>query len=145
MLVNTSTNLIRVYQIRIFNYRIVLMFAGIETLPDYRFKYGKNPLLELPLAVNPSGCARLEPRARGNTYKRAFTQRTSSIMPRPVFTSSPLFSGDISCPYSKHFVHSKSSQYKKMKQEWRNYVYLARYVCKRILIPLEIYAPFSRS
>lgn len=31
-----------------------------------------------------------------------------------------------SCPYSKQFVHSKSSQYKKMKQEWRNNVYLAR-------------------
>lgn len=105
----------------------VAHFSGIETLSDYRFKYGKNPLLELPLAVNPSGCARCEPKIRGPAMKRALTQRTSSIMPRPVLTSSPLFSGDLSGPYSKQFVHSKSSQYKKMKQEWRNYVYLARY------------------
>jgi hypothetical protein len=35
--------------------------------------------------------------------------------------------GEAACPYSKQFVHSKSSQYKKMKQEWRNNVYLARY------------------
>lgn len=28
--------------------------------------------------------------------------------------------------YSKQFVHSKSSQYKKMKLEWRNNVFLAR-------------------
>lgn len=26
----------------------------------------------------------------------------------------------------KQFVHSKSSQYKKMKQEWRNNLYMAR-------------------
>ena len=28
--------------------------------------------------------------------------------------------------YGKQFVHTKSSQYKKMKQEWRNNVFLAR-------------------
>ena len=33
---------------------------------------------------------------------------------------------DLPGPYSKQFVHSKSSQYKKMKQEWRHNVYLAR-------------------
>ena len=31
---------------------------GIESLTDYTFKYGRNPMLELPLAVNPTGCAR---------------------------------------------------------------------------------------
>ena len=29
-------------------------------------------------------------------------------------------------PYSKNFVQSKSSQYRKMKQEWRQNVVLAR-------------------
>lgn len=33
---------------------------------------------------------------------------------------------DLPGPYSKQFVHSKSSQYKKMKQEWRHNIYLAR-------------------
>lgn len=34
--------------------------------------------------------------------------------------------GEISAPYSKQFVHSKSSQYRKMKAEWKGNVYLAR-------------------
>ena len=29
-------------------------------------------------------------------------------------------------PYSKQFVHSKASQYRRMKTEWRTNVYLAR-------------------
>lgn len=29
-------------------------------------------------------------------------------------------------PYSKQFVHSKSSQYRRMKAEWKSNVYLAR-------------------
>lgn len=34
--------------------------------------------------------------------------------------------GELSAPYSKQFVHSKSSQYRKMKTEWKSNVYLAR-------------------
>lgn len=47
---------------------------------------------------------------------------------RPNLFSSTLpgLSSEVLCPYSKQFVHSKSSQYKKMKLEWRNNVYLAR-------------------
>lgn len=83
-------------------------------------------MLELPLAINPSGCARCEGKPRGQgQWKRAHTQRTGSAS-RPNFTPTVGFAGDAVCPYSKQFVHSKSSQYKKMKQEWRNNVYLAR-------------------
>lgn len=39
---------------------------------------------------------------------------------------SSMVMADLPGPYSKQFVHSKSSQYKKMKQEWRHNVYLAR-------------------
>ncbi|CAG9863833.1 unnamed protein product [Phyllotreta striolata] len=116
--------------------RVLESMPGIETLSDYKFKYGRNPLLELPLAINPSGAARTEPRLRSQLHwkKAAHTQRTtggaSSI--RPMFGPSLAGSigapaqGELACPYSKQFVHSKSSQYKKMKQEWRNNVYLAR-------------------
>ncbi|ENN73813.1 hypothetical protein YQE_09591, partial [Dendroctonus ponderosae] len=75
--------------------RVLESLPGIETLSDYKFKYGRNPLLELPLAINPTGAARAEPPCSG---LRLLQQ----------------------------FVHSKSSQYKKMKQEWRNNVYLGR-------------------
>ncbi|KAG5897188.1 hypothetical protein JTB14_022544 [Gonioctena quinquepunctata] len=113
--------------------RVLESLPGIETLTNYKFKYGRNPLLELPLAINPSGAARTEPKLRSQMHwKRPHTQRTTGTTIRPLFgptvgpvtTTTPV--GDISCPYSKQFVHSKSSQYKKMKQEWRNNVYLAR-------------------
>lgn len=117
--------------------RVLESLPGIETLSAYKFKYGRNPLLELPLAINPSGAARTEPRLRLSQmhWKRPHTQRTTGSTVRPLFGPSPISTlstssslGEMSCPYSKQFVHSKSSQYKKMKQEWRNNVYLARLV-----------------
>ncbi|CAH1993564.1 unnamed protein product [Acanthoscelides obtectus] len=115
--------------------RVLESLPGIDTLTDYKFKYGRNPLLELPLAINPSGAARTEPRSRNQLHwKRPHTQRTLGPAARPLFghppppglLSSTVTLGELSCPYSKQFVHSKSSQYKKMKQEWKNNVYLAR-------------------
>ena len=44
--------------------KVLESLPGIESLTDYTFKYGRNPLLELPLAVNPTGCARSEPKLR---------------------------------------------------------------------------------
>lgn len=107
--------------------RILESLPGVETLHDYRFKYGRNPLLELPLAINPSGAARTEPRQRSNMpWKKPHTQRTGSSSQRPAFVAATSAAGEVACPYSKQFVHSKSSQYKKMKLEWRNNVFLAR-------------------
>ncbi|KAL0271383.1 UNVERIFIED_CONTAM: hypothetical protein PYX00_008487 [Menopon gallinae] len=108
--------------------RVLESLPGVETLTDYKFKYGRNPLLELPLAVNPTGCARSEPRQKNLLpYKRPHTQRTAATSRPNLFSSSlPGLSSEALCPYSKQFVHSKSSQYKKMKLEWRNNVYLAR-------------------
>lgn len=106
--------------------RVLESLPGIETLTDYRFKYGRNPLLELPLAINPTGSARTEARLRNQLpWKRPHTQRTASSA-RASFAPTATVAGEVACPYSKQFVHSKSSQYKKMKQEWRNNVYLAR-------------------
>lgn len=106
--------------------RVLESLPGIETLTDYRFKYGRNPLLELPLAINPTGSARTEARLRNQLpWKRPHTQRTGSSA-RAAFVPTATVAGEVACPYSKQFVHSKSSQYKKMKQEWRNNVYLAR-------------------
>lgn len=106
--------------------RILESLPGVETLHDYRFKYGRNPLLELPLAINPSGAARTEPRLKHTMPRnKPHTQRTGSSSQRPAFVPSTS-AGEVACPYSKQFVHSKSSQYKKMKLEWRNNVFLAR-------------------
>jgi histone-lysine N-methyltransferase MLL3 len=105
--------------------RILESLPGVDTLSDYHFRYGRSPLLELPLAINPTGCARSEPKLRTH-FKRPHTLHVStSNSSRSSIQSS--FSGmEISSPYIKQFVHSKSSQYRKMKMEWRNNVYLAR-------------------
>lgn len=103
--------------------RIIESLPGVDMLSNYNFRYGRSPLLELPLAINPTGCARTEPKMRTHV-KRPHTlhTRTSS---RPAFQST-VTGFEVACPYTKHFVHSKSSQYRKMKMEWRNNVYLAR-------------------
>lgn len=98
--------------------------SGIETLTDYRFKFGRSALLEGGLCVNPSGAARGE--ARGRTWRRtARAPHTAAAphLPAPPPGADP--PGAV-CPYTKQFIHTKSSQYKKMKMEWRNNVYLAR-------------------
>ncbi|XP_075971400.1 uncharacterized protein LOC142973507 isoform X2 [Anticarsia gemmatalis] len=99
--------------------RVLESLPGIETLTDYRFKFGRSALLEGGLAVNPSGCARSEARARA-TWRRAARSLLPAAPAPPPALDHP------ACPYSKQFVHTKSSQYKKMKSEWRNNVYLAR-------------------
>ena len=113
---------------------------GIESLSDYTFKYGRNPLLELPLAVNPSGCARSEPQMRTRVKRVHNFQRSTGAGPAPGSGTTksaslnraakemvPTLIGlETTGPYSKNFVQSKSSQYRKMKQEWRQNVVLAR-------------------
>ncbi|CAG0914651.1 unnamed protein product [Notodromas monacha] len=119
--------------------KIIESLPGLDALADYRFKYGRNPMFEMPLAINPSGCARAEPRGRtiskrvhaqrGGCVARSTTTMASAASPSSASSSSlmaSLHNYDIYGLYGKQPVHSKSSQYKKMKQEWRNNVYLAR-------------------
>jgi histone-lysine N-methyltransferase MLL3 len=104
--------------------RILESMQGVDTLQDYNFRYVRSQLLELPLAVNPSGCARTEPKLRTH-FKRPHTMHTSNPS-RSSLQSSFSSVQEVQSPYVKQFVHSKSSQYRKMKTEWRNNVYLAR-------------------
>ncbi|XP_055953683.1 histone-lysine N-methyltransferase 2C-like isoform X4 [Argiope bruennichi] len=104
--------------------RIIESLPGVDTLNDYNFRYGRSPFLELPLAINPTGCARSEPKLRTH-FKRPHTLHTCNTS-RPISYHSPFAGMEVSSPYIKQFVHSKSSQYRKMKTEWRNNVYLAR-------------------
>ncbi|XP_072939829.1 uncharacterized protein [Epargyreus clarus] len=108
--------------------RVLESLPGIETLTDYRFKFGRSALLEGGLAVNPSGCARCEARC-ARTWRRP----ARSLLPAGAAPAAsdaapthPAHPAHPASPYSKQFVHTKSSQYKKMKLEWRNNVYLAR-------------------
>uniref|UniRef100_A0A3B4U711 [histone H3]-lysine(4) N-methyltransferase n=1 Tax=Seriola dumerili TaxID=41447 RepID=A0A3B4U711_SERDU len=87
--------------------RIIESLPGVEACERYTFRYGRNPLMEWPLAFNPSGSARSEPKA--------------CLVPG-VISLSP---GE-SVAGAHQGRHSKSSQYRRMKAEWKSNVYLAR-------------------
>uniref|UniRef100_A0A8C2CGU6 [histone H3]-lysine(4) N-methyltransferase n=1 Tax=Cyprinus carpio TaxID=7962 RepID=A0A8C2CGU6_CYPCA len=101
--------------------RITESLPGVENCQNYTFRYGRHPLMELPLMINPTGCARSEPKVLTHC-KRPHTLNSTSMSKAYQST----FTGEINTPYSKQFVHSKSSQYRRLKTEWKNNVYLAR-------------------
>ncbi|KAM5205546.1 histone-lysine N-methyltransferase 2C isoform 7-T7 [Hipposideros larvatus] len=105
--------------------RIAESLPGVEACENYTFRYGRNPLMELPLAVNPTGCARAEPKMSAHVKRFVLRPHTlNSTSTSKSFQST--VTGELNAPYSKQFVHSKSSQYRKMKTEWKSNVYLAR-------------------
>ncbi|XP_069814968.1 histone-lysine N-methyltransferase 2C isoform X6 [Dendropsophus ebraccatus] len=105
--------------------RIAESLPGVEACESYTFRYGRNPLMELPLAINPSGCARSEPKM--NNHVKRFVLRPHTLNSTSTSKSfQSTVTGELNAPYSKQFVHSKSSQYRKMKSEWKSNVYLAR-------------------
>jgi histone-lysine N-methyltransferase MLL3 len=112
--------------------RLIESLPGVEMLNNYAFKYGKMQLLDMPLTINPSGCARSEPKLR--THFRPFhtltcTTSSTSSATHPRNSSLPRALETLDnpqIPYVKQFVLSKSTQYKKLKAEWRNIVYLAK-------------------
>ncbi|XP_026188385.1 histone-lysine N-methyltransferase 2D isoform X2 [Mastacembelus armatus] len=101
--------------------RILESLPGVENCQNYQFRYGRHPLMELPLMINPTGCARSEPKVPTHC-KRPHTLNSTSMSKAYQST----FTGELNTPYSKQFVHSKSSQYRRLKTEWKNNVYLAR-------------------
>lgn len=101
--------------------RITESLPGVESCQNYQFRYGRHPLMELPLMINPTGCARSEPKVTAQC-KRPHTLNSTSVSKAYQST----FTGELNTPYSKQFVHSKSSQYRRLKTEWKNNVYLAR-------------------
>jgi len=105
--------------------RILESMPGVDTLSDYHFRFNRSQFFELPLAINPSGCARTEPKLRTH-FKRPHTMHSSNPSNRSALHTSFSSVQEVHSPYVKQFVHSKSSQYRTMKREWRNNVYLAR-------------------
>lgn len=107
--------------------RIIESLPGIEHISSYNFRFGRSPHMELPLAINPTGCARSEPKLR--THFQSVRPRT--LMTRSMGSRLPASVSGITgvidhSPYMKQFIHSKSQQYRKLKTEWKNNVYLGR-------------------
>ncbi|ESO04746.1 hypothetical protein HELRODRAFT_99632, partial [Helobdella robusta] len=107
--------------------KLVESLPSVELLPNYNFKFGRTPLYKLPLAVNPSGCARTEPKLRMH-FKRphALHGSNSSSGSRNLQSHLSMLRSSESTPYLKQFAHSKTQQYRRLKTEWRNNVYLRR-------------------
>ncbi|KAM9500181.1 histone-lysine N-methyltransferase 2C isoform 4-T4 [Clarias gariepinus] len=101
--------------------RIAESLPGVHACSRYRFRYGRNPMLELPLSINPSGSARSELRSypQGQRLGILSSWNRTSLA---IQNSAPPEAGS---SHSKHFVHSKSSQYRRLSSEWRGNVYLA--------------------
>jgi hypothetical protein len=49
--------------------RLIESLPGVETLTNYAFKFGRLQLLDTPLTINPTGCARSEPKLRTHFRK----------------------------------------------------------------------------
>uniref|UniRef100_H2Y448 [histone H3]-lysine(4) N-methyltransferase n=1 Tax=Ciona savignyi TaxID=51511 RepID=H2Y448_CIOSA len=96
--------------------RILESLPNIELCANYKFRFGRSPVLELPLAVNPTGSARSEPHVKHNR-KKPHTLISNLISE---YYESTGIADAASSIYGKHFVHSKSSQYRRMKLDWRN-------------------------
>uniref|UniRef100_A0A3Q2FN93 [histone H3]-lysine(4) N-methyltransferase n=1 Tax=Cyprinodon variegatus TaxID=28743 RepID=A0A3Q2FN93_CYPVA len=93
--------------------RIIESLPGVEACERYTFRYGRNPLMEWPLAFNPTGSARSEPKV--------------SQAKRPLIWRLLLCSKSWASVAGAHQGrHSKSAQYRRMKAEWKSNVYLAR-------------------
>ncbi|CAC5360942.1 MLL3 [Mytilus coruscus] len=104
--------------------RVIESLPGTDLLLDYAFKYGRCELIEMPLTINPSGCARTEPKLRTHFRKMHTLQSSHTSRSLPAMVTG--VTGDINSPYMKQFVHSKSQQYRRLKTEWRTNVFLGR-------------------
>ncbi|CAF3505803.1 unnamed protein product [Adineta steineri] len=105
--------------------RLIESLPGVEMLQNYAFKYGRLQLLDMPLTLNPTGCARSEPKLQTHFRRHAQTL-TSSHSTRSALPRTVLGVEGTQIPYVKHFVLSKSTQYRKLKIEWRQNVFLAK-------------------
>ena len=152
--------------------RLIESLPGVETLTNYAFKFGRLQLLDMPLTINPTGCARSEPKLRTHFRKsHAIAACNSSNQQRSTNSGSnngtntssnansnsnggnntPNYYNDgdedeyedgheddyssnrgtsdetvVSVSYTKQFVLSKSTQFKKLKAEWRSNCYLKK-------------------
>uniref|UniRef100_A0A5S6PYL1 Histone-lysine N-methyltransferase n=2 Tax=Trichuris muris TaxID=70415 RepID=A0A5S6PYL1_TRIMR len=100
---------------------------GIDALVTYEFKYGRCPLLELPLAVNPSCSARCEPRFRTNVKRPHKLNAATAHSIQSLLAFSGLSSDSLFFSFgNRQSMVAKCTNYRKLKQEWPNNVYLAR-------------------
>uniref|UniRef100_A0A8C2KEM0 [histone H3]-lysine(4) N-methyltransferase n=1 Tax=Cyprinus carpio TaxID=7962 RepID=A0A8C2KEM0_CYPCA len=105
--------------------RIAESLPGVEACSRYRFRYGHNPMLVLPLSINPSGCARSELQTYPHHERSVCFHTILSVWSRTSSCIQNSMEAERGSSHSKHFVHSKSSQYRRLTSDWKTNVYLA--------------------
>ncbi|XP_056148692.1 histone-lysine N-methyltransferase 2C [Lampris incognitus] len=107
--------------------KITESLPGVEACERYSFRYGRNPLLELPLIFNPAGSARAQPRTCTAARALVIRPQPQTVSSSSARSNQNVAQGEGGAPHSKPpVVHPRSSQYRWMKSEWRANVYLAR-------------------
>ncbi|XP_072219663.1 histone-lysine N-methyltransferase 2C isoform X2 [Leuresthes tenuis] len=107
--------------------KITESLPGVEACDRYSFRYGRNPLLELPLMFSPAGCSRAEPRTSSACISLVIRPQPQAVSNSSARSNQNVAQGEGGVPHSKTpVVHPRSSQYRWMKSEWRANVYLAR-------------------
>ncbi|XP_068197773.1 histone-lysine N-methyltransferase 2C [Antennarius striatus] len=107
--------------------KITESLPGVEACERYSFRYGRNPLVELPLVFNPTGCARAQPKTSSPYTSLVIRPQPQAVSGSTARSNQNVAQGEGGAPHSKPpVVHHRSSQYRWMKSEWRANVYLAR-------------------
>ncbi|XP_019734515.1 histone-lysine N-methyltransferase 2C isoform X5 [Hippocampus comes] len=107
--------------------KITESLPGVEACDRYSFRYGRNPLMELPLLFNPAGSARAQPRTSSPRTSLVIRPQAQAVSGGSARSNQNVAQGEGGSSHNKPaVVHPRSSQYRWMKSEWRANVYLAR-------------------
>ncbi|XP_051258982.1 histone-lysine N-methyltransferase 2C isoform X9 [Dicentrarchus labrax] len=107
--------------------KITESLPGVEACDRYSFRYGRNPLVELPLMFNLAGSARAQPKTSSPYTSLVIRPQPQAVSSSSARSNQNVAQGEGGAPHSKPpVVHPRSSQYRWMKSEWRANVYLAR-------------------
>ncbi|XP_030016154.1 histone-lysine N-methyltransferase 2C isoform X2 [Sphaeramia orbicularis] len=107
--------------------KIVESLPGVEACDRYSFRYGRNPLVELPLLFNPAGSARAQPKTSSPYTSLVIRPQPQVVSNSSARSNQNVAQGEGGTSHGKPpVVHPRSSQYRWMKSEWRANVYLAR-------------------
>ncbi|CAH8542692.1 unnamed protein product [Heterobilharzia americana] len=128
--------------VRLFPQLLKESLPGVDCLRDYVFNFGRLELIsEMPLAINPSGCARSEPKMQtyvkrlhdAGEYSVPISHRTGGLpgvrrLSHPSFCGLNYNSGvyNMDNAISKQHQSSRSQQYRKLKTEVNSNVILGR-------------------
>lgn len=108
--------------------RLIESLPGVEMLINYAFKFGRLQLLDMPLTLNPTGCARSEPKLRTHFRKSSKLlcsvnqtggahQQPTSITQRSISSASSTSSNNNAPTSTVYFNDADSSSNDEMLNE----------------------------